>query len=126
MIIHVQIERNPTESWAGYFQVESTDDIWLKGSAFKTYDMKAAHADGYFVISFQHATNEYPKLHLTNRVLWLTNEDMENMIKLEAGTPLLEAVAQKLLESPKESLYTPGIWKNRDLNTPERNEDFND
>lgn len=97
MIVLLQMERNPTESWQGHFQVASLDDILLKGSAFKTYDMNLVQTDGYFDIRFHHAVNEYPKLRITNRVTWLSQEELDKVFVLEAGTPLLDAVAQKML-----------------------------
>lgn len=97
MIILVQIDRNPIETWSGYFQVENTDTLFLKGSVFKTYDMKTHQDGGWFVISFQHATDQYPRIRLTNRVHWLSQSESDHMIIVEPGTPLLEAIAHKLL-----------------------------
>lgn len=96
MIVKLTLEKARAEARTLYIEVESTDDILLRGTAFKKFDFEAKLQDGWFTVTARPPDGDYPRMFLTNQLSWVPVSP-EDVKRLPPGVQLLEFAAQALL-----------------------------
>ena len=102
MIVKLTLEKARAEARTLYIEVESTDDILLRGTAFKKFDFEARRDGPLFTLTARPPDGDYPRMFLTNNLGRNPDPESVNAKALPEGMSLLDFAAIELLAEGNE------------------------